>query len=287
MKRIITAQVRKTPFILYSPQAKGEMWKMLQPPSENWKTTWPQGYEESIRQTQMISTLDPQKFDFIIQHLTDRWYESLSAYVPEMNDLSHLQIGSMSTYSDNDDEEEIRTEFANEAFDTLQAYLKSSGIDDKKVSDLMYYVLDTEVNYRIAQLYIQNHSNDVYYVRVYGIRQAYGGPEEGGWWYNHLEHVDTEQIRGLQNAIDRRYQLQDQLEAKGEDTFLEDMVSGYGGVREMNEIDEAYPDLSEGYEQEGMIISPGWMTSGFKQYQISVEASETPKGETTERPHYE
>ncbi len=33
------------------------------------------------------------------------------------------------------------------------------------------------------------------FVNVYEASQAYGGPEEGGWWYTHLEPVKTVRAR--------------------------------------------------------------------------------------------
>jgi len=29
------------------------------------------------------------------------------------------------------------------------------------------------------------------YVNVYQVRRLYGGPEEGGWWFNHFEATET------------------------------------------------------------------------------------------------
>lgn len=50
-----------------------------------------------------------------------------------------------------------------------------------------------------------------YYINVYDVGQAYGGPEEGGWWYATAEFIKTigtaatlEEARALRNTIEER-----------------------------------------------------------------------------------
>ena len=39
-----------------------------------------------------------------------------------------------------------------------------------------------------------------YFVNVYEIRQSYGGPEEGGWWYDQREPLQSKSTKSLRIA---------------------------------------------------------------------------------------
>lgn len=48
------------------------------------------------------------------------------------------------------------------------------------------------------------------WVNVYKIERCYGGPEEGGWWYNHYECIHsvettTDQADSVRDNAEREY----------------------------------------------------------------------------------
>jgi hypothetical protein len=40
-----------------------------------------------------------------------------------------------------------------------------------------------------------------YFINVYEMDRHYGGPEEGGWWYDSGTLVQTRKVRGRQRAV--------------------------------------------------------------------------------------
>ena len=46
------------------------------------------------------------------------------------------------------------------------------------------------------------------YVNVYLIERCYGGPEEGGWWYNAGTPIESRKVDALQEAADERCWLE-------------------------------------------------------------------------------
>ena len=41
----------------------------------------------------------------------------------------------------------------------------------------------------------------MFYVNVYEVDRAYGGPEEGGWWYDSGECIHTETYSSKEDAL--------------------------------------------------------------------------------------
>lgn len=57
------------------------------------------------------------------------------------------------------------------------------------------------------------------YITAYLVRRRYGGPEEGGWWYNCYEVEKTVNIpkvyqKNSKRALKKVYNLRDTLEAE-------------------------------------------------------------------------
>lgn len=64
------------------------------------------------------------------------------------------------------------------------------------------------------------------YVNVYSVTRHYGGPEEGGWWYNAGEPIESRLIADEDEA----YELRDALREKhGEG--VGNIYSVLGGVK--------------------------------------------------------
>jgi hypothetical protein len=59
------------------------------------------------------------------------------------------------------------------------------------------------------------------YVTVYRVTRHYGGPEEGGWWYNWYEPVHTEPYRTMEQR--------DELQKEWRDRDNGDIYSVLGG----------------------------------------------------------
>jgi len=45
------------------------------------------------------------------------------------------------------------------------------------------------------------------YVNVYEITRCYGGPEEGGWWYDTGVTLISEEVSNMEEAYNRRLEL--------------------------------------------------------------------------------
>ena len=76
---------------------------------------------------------------------------------------------------------------------------KQEGADEK----LLAYLRGEEVE--------PTPSKHVYYVNVYQIQRAYGGPEEGGWWYDEGTPIETEttteggELRGIIDRLEKAH----------------------------------------------------------------------------------
>lgn len=53
------------------------------------------------------------------------------------------------------------------------------------------------------------------YVNVYSVDRGYGGPEEGGWWYETREPVHFERVSSREEAEERREELREQYPNTG------------------------------------------------------------------------
>jgi len=120
-------------------------------------------------------------------------------------------------------------------------------------------------------------SNPVY-VSLYEVSRAYGGPEEGGWWYDVWDLENSKKFFDREEAERFAQALNEDIRNKGLNE--EDLGSSRGM--------DTYPDPSEGdpmYEHTDADIPLGF--SGLaRNYTVEVEDTQ---GEhtTTERPHYE
>jgi len=75
--------------------------------------------------------------------------------------------------------------------------------------------------------------DDIKYVSAYRVDRAYGGPEEGGWWYNWYELLDAIPVRDKKEAQEWRNKLRE-MHGEGEG----DIYSMKGG----HEIDILFED---------------------------------------------
>tara|TARA_R100001129_G_scaffold143259_1_gene104329 strand:- start:575 stop:976 length:402 start_codon:yes stop_codon:yes gene_type:complete len=131
------------------------------------------------------------------------------------------------------------------------------------------------------------------YLNIYEVGKAYGGPEEGGWWYSTGEFIfgvklpseDAEEIeKKLRMALmDDTINFKDFFEAEGvniEDASLDCRIATQGRVDGFGDYDGRDP---EGNGDDDYLIPGGvWGTVQLRAY---IEAS---PGESypQERPYY-
>ena len=108
------------------------------------------------------------------------------------------------------------------------------------------------------------------YLNIYELAQAYGGPEEGGWWYTCGEPVESTEVVNLQQSI----KTCDNLNAK-----FRHSSSGYAmGFGEHDGVD---PD---GFGDDNYLIRGGMW--GDKKLRARIE-DHPAEAYPQERPHYE
>ena len=69
---------------------------------------------------------------------------------------------------------------------------------------------EAEVAWIQDLLKIESAKEGPYYVNLYDTNRQYGGPEEGGWWYDSGEFVEC---RGVFGSLERAEQAADSMEA--------------------------------------------------------------------------
>lgn len=58
----------------------------------------------------------------------------------------------------------------------------------------------------------------VFYVSIYEVARAYGGPEEGGWWYDAYEYIETvDKFNDEDAAINKARELNDKFRETNEE----------------------------------------------------------------------
>ena len=103
------------------------------------------------------------------------------------------------------------------------------------------------------------------YVSTYKIDQCYGGPEEGGWWYDWYTLVDT-------------------LNVDNEDVAIPVRQARLGSLEKAKCHAASIPEGNSPY-----LDTEGYIPTGFSvetRYDIVIE-EQPGDNSTTERPHYE
>ena len=160
----------------------------------------------------------------------------------------------------------------------------------KRVSQRLYRWISGEAKDIVGEKYRQKHANDLFMVRTYGVSGAYGGAEEGGWYYDDLVLTQEKKVKGLQTALDLAEKMRDTLQHAGEDTFYDDLLKGHGGTREATDADDPINDADFGAPnvQEGEVMNPGWRPTGHDHYVVKVELPDSTDRSTNGFiPHYQ
>ncbi len=114
----------------------------------------------------------------------------------------------------------------------------------------------------------QNESRQ--WVSVYKVERAYGGAEEGGWWYDVLELIDSKPVATRTAAEIMRTFLEEKYKGQNEETGPMGSSKGF----------ENLPEGTEDYQ------IPLGFSGGASEIVVILE-DEPGENTTTERPHYE
>lgn len=68
------------------------------------------------------------------------------------------------------------------------------------------------------------------FINVYEVERCYGGPEEGGWWYNSYRCIDTVKL-DRRVSLNRAERITQALNHKLKDEEYGDIYSVSGGAR--------------------------------------------------------
>ena len=120
--------------------------------------------------------------------------------------------------------------------------------------------------------------NKPIYVSMYEVSRNYGGPEEGGWWYDAYELKSSKKFYDQEEAEKFEDALIHGIEAQG---LNEEDLSSARGM-------DTYPDPSQGdpmYDHSDADIPRGFAGAPTN-YTVYIEDFPG-QNETKERPHYE
>ncbi|NHJ86442.1 MAG: hypothetical protein FK734_13340 [Asgard group archaeon] len=230
-----------------------------------------------------------QNVKLVVEHLAEKHFPILRNKIIE----SVKDFCDMETYWDiqeaGDSKELIQLNIETDR--AANNFTLNAEIIDSDFSSSFRLFIFNEVVGKINDLVQLNVKDETFYVRVYGFNKAYGGAEEGGWWYNSYTVIDTEQVSGLQAACHRKSQLEKQYSNYAHDTFYEDLSSGTGGVVDVYDEQSSQSggmgDLNYNGDTEGMDFPKGWTPSSFEKYRVTVELNDNPILEDNGNAHYE
>jgi hypothetical protein len=113
-----------------------------------------------------------------------------------------------------------------------------------------------------------------YYVSVYQIENLYGGPEEGGWWYDWYTYL---------GAV--YHETEDAAEKAAEKTREQASYTNEQGKQDRANATANMPEGNSPYLDTEGYIPVGWGDGG----KLTVRIEQYPPGELAEdqeRPHY-
>jgi hypothetical protein len=123
-----------------------------------------------------------------------------------------------------------------------------------------------------AKRVVDHHS---LFVSVYSVEQCFGGPEEGGWWFDWWTLVRSVRAMSYEHAETLKAQMQG-LVKKSEEDYEQGRAVRWASLPDEDEV-----PCPAGY-------SEGYIPTGFSDGEKLTIVIENPKGESasTERPHY-
>jgi hypothetical protein len=91
--------------------------------------------------------------------------------------------------------------------------------------------------------YIEAPESQIVYVNVYSVTRHYGGPEEGGWYYNWMECIETYPVKNINSQL-----IKEELEDEHNRKKFGNIYSVLGG-RDIEVYIEEAPKASETRER--------------------------------------
>ena len=85
--------------------------------------------------------------------------------------------------------------------------------------------------------------DEIVYVNIYSVTREYGGPEEGGWWYNRLSCIESIPVKNKNSEL-----MEEESEKEYEKLKYGNIYSVLGG-RDIEVIIEEKPKQSETKER--------------------------------------
>lgn len=149
-----------------------------------------------------LSRFNPQDVQMVIDHFAQKYY-------PIVRDDIIKNCDPCEFYEDllGYDAGNLYTEIE----ETVRNMLRRAEVVDDEFQQSLYNFIEKEVANRLAKMAHKDMMNMPMYVRVYGTSQAFGGHEEGGWWYTDKKMVDQHQVSGLTEACKLASKLRMQM----------------------------------------------------------------------------
>lgn len=125
--------------------------------------------------------------------------------------------------------------------------------------------------------YVEQQETLSCYLSIYQVERCYGGPEEGGWWYDCWTLQGYIPCANEAEANKVIEESQEELKQKNHELRYEDNKYAYEALGDNDTVSSSYP---EGY------IPKGWSDGG--EYQLIVEFVLGSQDTSARgRPHYE
>lgn len=241
-------------------------------------------YVRPEEQDNVYRALNPKHVEFVVKETVDEIIAELrkNGEQGDLRVLSLIKNPQMPYYSGHDEMGSIRWPWVDNLRKRFHQLIKATPatvhLADEKIEDLEWDIME-EVGPYLRKVLIEELGKEDFEIRVYGGKQGYGGPEEGGWWYTHWEIVKQIPVKGLKPAYRKYLEMDREMKGQGKDSFYKDIEKPSDSFRMASPEDD--------YEQEGMWIQQGWTTSEYKKYLVTLNLPSTPLENTQERPHYE
>jgi len=242
--------------------------------------------QEELAVKSQLSAIPSDRVKFAINHLAEKYIGQTEDFIRAFTE----NFCEMDTsWSWEDGSQNIVKQIYSDVTEISNNLARRSEITDPELAGILANFIQEKVLVQITSLAKRSVANDVFWVRVYGKNDAYGGPEEGGWTYTDMQSVQEEQIRGLEAACQRKAQLEKEYANRGKDTFYEDLEAGHGNVVDVydQQSSQNMGELDYSGDTEGMQFPTGWTPSAFANFIVQVELTKTPLSEVKVPPHYE
>jgi len=234
--------------------------------------------ESEFAKNPYLSKIPSKNIEFLIDHISQKY---MSLTEPDFIEKYNFADDISGYYFPHDSE--LYQIIENELDQNINKLCRKYGIEDSKFIGSLSSMCINETVLKITKKLKIKHQNSTFKVRVYGSSQAYGGPEEGGWWYNNKQLVEEVDASGLQKANQVKSQLEKKYKKLGKDSFYEDLENSHKGVSETY----YHEDADHSNETEGMTFPKGWVPSSFEKFYVQIELSDEPISSTKQIPHYE